>query len=281
MSEMHESIPVPEDLTVANYDKFHSKATLFASMGAESIHAVFDFDRTLTVKMPGSQVDVTTWHILQEHLPQEGKLRYQELFEKYRALEISGSMTQEDAVEWWSGILHLFTENNIDLNAVEETFLECASIRPGTPELFALLESKGIPTIILSAGIRDVIEIWCRKYDVKPTLVISTALILDDVNRITGWREDTLVHVLSKSEANHSELTLIRNQRPNAILVGDSLDDASMASGGHNVFRCRIIDPRSDEVDTEKEDRMTLMKFDAYIKSGSLQPLENFVELIT
>jgi HAD superfamily hydrolase (TIGR01544 family) len=280
MSELRARLTIPEGLIVADSTNLEYKIAEFARTGAAGMHAVFDFDRTLTVKKPGTEDEVTTWHILREHLPDDGQAEYQKLFEKYRALEIRGNMTQQGAVEWWSSILNLFVEHRIDLGAVEETFLDRASIRTGTTELFKLLADNNIPTIILSAGIREVIDIWCRKYSIQPTLVISTALTLDDENKISGWQGNTLVHALNKSESTHPELLAIRAKRPKALLVGDSLDDASMAAGERDVLRVRILDPRTDEAATEQEERKTFEKFDALIKSGSLHPLEKLVEFV-
>jgi HAD superfamily phosphoserine phosphatase-like hydrolase len=163
---------------------------------------------------------------------------------------------------------------------VENDFLNKASIRPGVAELFKFCAEHHIPTVILSAGIRDVIEIWCRRYKIESSLIISTALILDATGKIVGWEEDTLVHVLNKSEATHAELVAIRSERPKTFLVGDSVDDAAMASGDRDVVRVRILDPREDEVTGEKEVQRTFEKFDAFIQSGSLRPILKLVELV-
>lgn len=280
MSGVCNQLMIPAGLIVVDPLEFGDKLNKFAAMGANGMHAIFDFDRTLTVKRPGTQDEVTTWHILREYLPAARQPEYQKLFEKYRGLELSGDMTKQDAMDWWSSSLNLFAENGIDLSAVEKTFLDRASIRPGTVELFKLLADNGIPTIILSAGVRDVIDIWCRKYDIKPTLVISTALILDDSNRISGWQAETLVHMLNKSESTHPELLAIRGARPKTLVVGDGLDDASMAAGSEDIVRVRILDPRADETITEQEERKTFEKFDALVKAGTLEPLAKLVESI-
>lgn len=257
-----------------------NKIADFAKTGPASMYAVFDFDRTLTVRRPGTQEEVTTWHILREHLPPPGLYAYQRLFETYRAIERCGNMTARHAAEWWTGSLELFAKYGVDLTAVERTFLERASIRPGTAELFGLLAANCIPTVILSAGIRDVIDMWCRKYGVQPSLIVSTALTFDKDNKITGWQKDTLVHALSKSEVVHSELSAIRARRPKALLVGDSLDDADMAAGECNVIRVRVFDPRQDEQVSEQDRRKTFEKFDALLSTSSLRPLCRVVQSI-
>lgn len=279
MSEPHEQATIPDGLDAADSSSLESKIADFVSAGASGLHIVFDFDRTLTVKKSGSKDEVTTWHILREHLPEDGRFRYQKLFEKYRPLEVSGNMTQHDAVIWWSSILNLFVEYGVNLTLVEEDFLDRASIRPGTAELFKLCADNNIPTVVLSAGIREVIDIWCRKYEVEPSLVISTTLVLDQNGRITGWGKGTLVHALNKSEANHPELLALRTRRPKTLLVGDSLDDAVMVPGEYDVVRIRVFDPRPDEVANGHEKQKIFGKFDVLIKSGSLHPLGELVKL--
>ena len=81
-----------------------------------------------------------------------------------------------------------------------------------------------------------------------------------------------------KSEATHPELASIRAKRPNTLLVGDGIDDADMVTNGHNAIRVRVLDPRSDEESTKQEEAKTFTRFEALIKSGSLDPIG---ELIT
>jgi HAD superfamily hydrolase (TIGR01544 family) len=281
MFELHKTTVIPQSLIVGDFAALEAKIANFVRVGAQGMHVIFDFDRTLTVKKPGSDDEVTTWHILGEHLPPEGKVEYKNLFQKYRGVELRGELTTQTAIDWWSASFELYIKYNINLADVEDDFLNKASIRPGVAELFELCAKHGIPTVILSAGIRDVIEIWCRRYKIEPSLIISTALRLDPTSRITGWREDTLVHVLNKSEATHAELIRIRSERPKTFLIGDSLDDATMASGDRDVIRIRVLDPRTDEVTSEQEIQKTLESFDALTQSGSLRPLLELVELIS
>jgi len=272
---------IPEGLIAGNHESLQAKIAEFIGATASGVHFVFDFDRTLTVRDPQTHEDITTWHILREHLPEDGKKQYQDLFEKYRVLEIDGTMTELDAAEWWSSILDLFVEHKLDLAAVEQDFLDRASIRPGTAELFQLCKDNDIPTIVMSAGIRDVIEMWDKSYGVSPSLILSTALILDEAGIVIGWHRDTLIHVLNKSETNHPELESIRSTRPKAILVGDSMNDSDMAIGNTHVLRIRIFDPRPDEIgDIDKERSKTFTKFDSMIESGSLTPLLELTKLI-
>lgn len=272
---------IPEGMTCVDGDALLRKIAHFAEAGTASLHIVYDFDRTLTVSHPETQEDVTTWHILDKHLSDEGHARCQELFKKYRALELEDRLTERDAAEWWNASLQLYVDERVNIKQVDADFLARASIRPGTVELFALCKKYGVPNVIMSAGIRDVIDMWAQKYAIDPALVLSTALKLDSEGVIVGWDKDTLVHVLNKHEAGHKDLTAIRAVRPNVIVIGDGMTDADMAEGDDNVLRIRIFDPRPDEVvDIEAVRQKTFTRFDALLESGTLYPILKVIESI-
>lgn len=281
MSNIKDRLFIPEGLHVLDQTAFMVKLEHFARLGATGLHALLDFDRTLTVKRPGSSDEVTTWHILNEHLPVQAQAEYQQYFDKYRALEVSGKMTTAHAVEWWSSILDLFVANGVSLAEVERTFFEKASIREYVTEFFADLNKHNIPSTILSAGIKNIIDLWVKKYNIKASLVLSTELEIDNTGVVVGWDKSTLVHVLNKHEADHFELAQIRENRPNTLLIGDGIDDATMAVGKANILRVRILDRRDDDPDLEIEKARTFESFDALITNGSMQPLCDLVDVMT
>lgn len=219
---------------------------------------------------------------MSEHLSPEGKQMFQDLYLKYRPKEMANAMTVEDAVDWWSSVLDMFVQEKLDLKAVEKDFLTRANIRPGAEELFALAERLGVPHPILSAGVREIIDLWSDVYSIPRSLTVATELELDEDGHIVGWNKDTLVHTLNKSEAAHEELTRIRADRPYAIAVGDSIHDKDMASGEDSVLRIRLYDPRPDEAeqDIEAERAKTFEHFDAIIENGTLHPLVELVKKI-
>lgn len=273
--------PARDNLLYASPEHTVAKIDTFIQAGAGQLQLVFDFDRTLTISKPGNNEDITTWHILNEHLPQPGKDRYRKLFKQYRAREISGALTQTDATTWWSSILNLFVEHQIDMTNVEKDFLSKASIRPGTKELFDTCATHGIPTIILSAGIKDVIELWAQTYQIHPTIILSTSLQLDKNGKTSGWDKESLVHVLNKKEIGHPELQKIRTERSKTILIGDSLNDADMAEGTESVFRILINDPRDDENKNNTAlHAKAFQTFDAIIETGNLYPVQQLIKQI-
>lgn len=271
---------LPEGLVCGDPRTALSKINNFRKNGAERLQVIFDFDRTLTVARPDSKDDITTWNILAKHLPEEGQRRHLEIFSQMRPKELAGTLTPDDAAAAWAAMLDMFTEYLINLNEVEHDFLAKATIRPGAKEIFDFCAMYNIPTIILSAGIKNVIDIWARAYGINPSIVLSTVLQTDAQGRMRGWDKDTLVHVLNKNEVTHPELASIQKQRRHAIVIGDSINDADMASGDA-AFRIRIHDSRPDDADKTDIVRLqTFRHFDAIIEIGSLMPIRELIESI-
>lgn len=274
-----ESPSIPEGLTYKDKDQLIAKLSRFAGQTAR-IHAVADFDRTLTQRRGGVDEDITSWNILRDHLPPDEQAECKRLFEIAWPKEVAGTMTEQDAVEWWSSVLDIYARNHLDMNEVERDFMARASIRVGAKELFDLFKTLGIPSTILSAGVKDVIDLWSAVYEASPTLTISTELVLDENRRMMGWKRETLVHVLNKSEVDHPELNRIRAERPLSIIFGDSINDADMAIGDEDVLRVRIYDPRPGEATNIGTERAkTFERFDLMIGTGSLEPLTQLLQL--
>ena len=274
------STSLPRGLSYFDQAILFAKLERFAN-NMDQIHLVADFDRTLTQRRVGSNEDITSWNILRDHLPLEAQTECHALFQIARPKELAGTMTEQDAIEWWSRVLDIYAENRLDMNSVESDFLHRASKRDGSKELFDHCSASDIPTVILSAGIKDAIDLWATQYDIAPTLTLSTELLLDESQCVVGWKPETLVHLLNKSEVDHPELNRIRTERPLAIVVGDSINDADMAIGEDDVLRVRIYDPRPDEVvDIEAERAKTFERFDLMIENESLEPLVELLKKI-
>ncbi|MFA5747305.1 MAG: HAD-IB family phosphatase [Candidatus Paceibacterota bacterium] len=259
--------------------KVLKKMEKIAKEGERNLHFLLDFDRTLTPSDIRSGQDATTWGILESHLSEETAAEIRKLYEKYRPLELQNKMTPDLAVEWWEGSLDVHKKNGTKWSDITKDIEEKMAIRPYAKEFFRTCEEKKIPAVIISAGIRDIIELWFQKFDIRPAALLSTNLFFDENGRMSGWEKDSLVHTLNKSEVAHKELGAIMGSRPNIILVGDSLDDASMAEGDENVLRIMIDDPRKDDKRDELFYAAAFQKFDLAVKGESLEPLMGIFEL--
>jgi HAD superfamily phosphoserine phosphatase-like hydrolase len=265
---------------VKDNQKALRKLNKFIAEGKNKLHFLIDFDRTLTIGIDKTGRDISSWQILGNHLSEKARVKQRKLFLKYRPLEISGTMSHDEALSWAHQTLNIFTKDGINLNEIEKDFQQKTDIRPYAKEMLTFSEKLGIPTVILSAGIKEIISLWAKTFQVSPTLILATNLIIDQNGKIIDWNKN-IVHTLNKKEQEHDKLTKIKEERPNTILIGDAFEDAEMTDGDKNVLRIRIFNPREDEKITQEEfaDK-TFEKYDLMIENGTLEPILKILEMI-
>jgi len=267
-------------LEVFDPESFDAKLRRFGSEGLRRMHGVFDFDFTLTTPAANGR-PVSSWGIVEEHLPPEAQAKAHAMFDHYYPLELNGLMTVEDAETWWNDALTLQRDNSVNLLEVEKHFVNAATIRHGSKETLDFLKQLDVPTVIISAGVKNVIDMWCATYDVNPDLIISTVFETDEDGRMTGWDESTVVHTFNKAETGHPELERLKQDRPNVLVVGDNINDADMATGDETVIRVRIVDTRPDSThDYDSIRRSTAERFDALIEDGDMMPVRALIDRI-
>lgn len=233
----------PEGFLVRDPETVAAKLRRFT---ADSTHLVADWDRTLTANGHGR--DITTWGVMQELLPSDAQESENRIYAHYHPKELAGTFTEQEALDWWHGSLNLHVKHGVNVHDMERA-VNRINLRPreGAIELLDVCKKAGMPTVILSAGIRNVIEWAVQKYDMKPSVILATHMNTDAAGRIISWDEETMVHILNKHEAGHRELSLIRQKQPHAVLIGDGIKDANMVEGDENVLRIRVCDTHPNE----------------------------------
>jgi len=266
---------------VQNNDYLLRKTNFILRSGRDKLHLVLDFDRTLTQGKDGSGQDITTWHVLQNYISKEARADYWRFYKKYRPLEAQNKITETEAITWWSSILNIYRDNQLKWSDVAVNLETEMPPRTGVKELFDVCAEKKIPTIIISAGIKNLIDLWCQKHGFSPSLVLSTDLFFDSQGVVNGWDKNSLIHALNKKEMGHEKLLEIRKRRPNTILVSDSIHDADMVEGGFNSLKIIIDDMRFDDF-PRRDDffEKIFKKFDLIIKTGTFAPVIEILKKI-
>jgi HAD superfamily phosphoserine phosphatase-like hydrolase len=253
------------------------KLDRFTKYGAYGLNFVFDFDYTLTVGK-----NATTWELLHSLLPEDGRLTSKEIRTKYLAIEAAGKLSKEDSHNWTISELDLHTAHGTNFRKIEDAAKEMM-LRPGARELFALCKERDIPTVVLSAGIRDIIDIILHEHRIQPTLIISIRLFLADDGRVIGWDNASMINNLNKHEKGDLEISNLRKTRPYTVLIGDTLGDAAMVKGTENVLRIRTRDSSGDE-SAEEQKAFRKASFAAgfdLIVEDDLEPVVKLVEHMT
>jgi HAD superfamily hydrolase (TIGR01544 family) len=251
------------DFHYQDKERLLKKFSLFAQGGSGKLHLVLDFDRTMTEWKNSFGEVATSWGLLRRHLHPDFQGKYQEMFDFYRPREVSGEMTLIEALTWWERTLQLYVESQLKWEDIDSGVCERMPIRPFVKELFEVCERERVPVLIISAGLKNIIELWCQKHTLCPSKVISTQLIFSDNGYLKSWERESLVHPLNKKEKGLEEILKIKIERPNAILIGDSLQDALMVEGEENVLRILI----NDELGKEKSEDFDLMTKDKTFKA--------------
>ena len=227
----------------------------FAQGGADNLVGVFDFDKNMTKNGPGA---FTSWDAASDQMSDAGRIKEEEMNQKYIALEERRvfddkgeiiEFTQEHALAWWEETLKIYKQENINFNQMISYAGEKIALRKGVAELFRLFEQHNVPTVIVSAGLKAIIEEVTEKSGINPDLIISTDVETDDKGFITGWNPNTVVHNHNKFIRSREKMAGILAVRKNVLLTGDSFEDPKMveetAENGLSVIRVRVGDPHN------------------------------------
>lgn len=251
-----------------------NKATLFSVAGPNMLHAVVDWDQTLT------DDTLDTFSVAHELLSDEGKQEVDAISDKYWPLEKEGVITPPQAIDWWKKDVAVWAKEGLKRDEIVEHALGRLSLRDGAKETLDLLKSFGVPVVILSAGVKDVIQAVADKYQLDAKIV-GNELATDESGVVTGFKGE-IIHGLNKREYGHDSLEQLRVERPFAVLVGNSLSDPKMVGGQNSVLRVRVGLPQQ----ASKEEAMRYQVdayqhgYDLVAKNGNLRPIRDLSRVI-
>lgn len=213
------------------------------SAGADSIHVLADFDRTLTY---GSIDGIKTPSIISllrdgNHLSEGYAEKAHALFDKYHPVEIDPETPVEEKkkamMEWWTSHNALLVESGLEKSDLKD-IVESGHVkfREGVSDFLKSLYEKNIPLVILSAsGAGDTIEMFFENsgmnYD--NIIYVTNQFEWDNDGRAIGIKEP-IIHSMNKDETvleNLPEIYARIKDRKNVILLGDGLGDLGMVKG--------------------------------------------------
>lgn len=211
---------------------------------ADKLHVLADFDRTLTKWFYESKPISSIASFLYEKwsMPDAYQKEGKTLFDHYYPIEIDHTISMEKKKLamgiWRDEHLRLMVKYKLSKEDLKRIIAyKELQLREYTKDFFQLLSTYRIPTVIISAsGIwYDTIWLFLDKYKINKTYidVISNAFIRDDNGCAVG-RKGPVIHSMNKSETTIVQFPDIYEKihnRPNVILLGDSLHDPDMVDG--------------------------------------------------
>lgn len=128
-----------------------------------------------------------------------------------------------------SGMLQEYLSKEMLTEAVTKASGTSFELREGVTDLLDLLQEHHVDFQIFSAGIGDVIDAALAVLYPKPiessTVVVSNRMLWTNEGSLVGF-SSPLIHMYNKSQTAVDNSVL-----KNALLIGDSLGDATMADG--------------------------------------------------
>lgn len=197
-----------------------------------NLYVVADFDRTIT-----TGDSMTSWSILasSDLVPKSYIKERQELYEKYRPIEIDTTLPfdyrMEMMSEWFRKHIELFVKYQMSEEIFEKaaTDLRVMQFRKGAQEFLSLLHQKQVPLIIISAGIGNFIETFLKiNHCYFDNIYVSSNKVLFENGIAVGVGEN-IIHSLNKNEVSlPTEITKKLQNRNQIILLGDQVSDLNM-----------------------------------------------------
>lgn len=230
------------------------------SSGFSKLQLVVDYDFTLTRVHYEGQRCHCSWGIMDNSslMPAFYREEANKLLAKYYPIEIDPKMSEEEKIpymiEWYNQIHELIIKCKVSQKSLEEMVSSSnARLRDGTRDLCKKLHEYGVPVLVFSAGMGDILEQVLRHFDVYTDnlKVVSNFFKYDEEGIVVGFEGD-LIHMFNKNEnAIHSSDYFDKlTGRNNVILLGDSLGDIKMAVGvpqPSNVLKIGFLNDKVEE----------------------------------
>lgn len=269
-------------------DRFEGKVEKLAADGLDNLLVVADFDRTLTPSMHNGRHAANSYQVLFRSGVMSAYFaqKMDELFSKYHPIEIDPRLTIEQKtpliVEWWMAVFDLMKECGYSRQKLEQIIASgTLHWRDGVKEFLDKLAAAGLPLLIFSAGMGDIIveSLKAVGADMRMIDVIANFSSFDDEGAYLGTKEP-VVHSLDKNEGllDVFGLRIKFAGRANVLLLGDSMQDLDMIKGDNHqeVLKLGYLNHATE--DTRLKYRQA---FDMVVEGdGDFQPVNELVERI-
>ncbi|XP_076051995.1 cytosolic 5'-nucleotidase IIIB isoform X1 [Oratosquilla oratoria] len=228
--------------------------------GTPKLQLVVDFDQTLTrVHVEGKRCHCS-WGIMDNSdlMPAFYRDEANKLFRTFYPIEIDPTMSEEEKIphmiKWYESIHALISKCRVSKDSIKHMVASSSTrLRDGTEGMMQVLNEKGVPVLVFSAGMGDILEHVLMRFGVyTPNVkVVSNYFKYNEEGYMVGFQGD-LIHMFNKNEnAIHSSDYFSQlTSRSNIILMGDSLGDINMAVGvpqPHNILRIGFLNDKVEE----------------------------------
>lgn len=230
---------------IRDREAVEKKLRIMIDDGKEKLMVISDFDYTLSRYEDSRGRRCWTTHGVFDNCTKQtdpelaGK--FQALKDKYYPIEFDPKLTLEQKVpfmeEWWNASHRYIISAGFHRSTVEN-FVRNSKIvlRDQADQMMLRLNQLGIPLVVFSAGIGNIIEMYLeQKLGQIPSniRIISNMMKFDDKGVVVSFSEP-LIHTFCKNSSvirKEAEFFHGVSGRTNVILLGDSMGDVHMDVG--------------------------------------------------
>ncbi|OQV22384.1 Cytosolic 5'-nucleotidase 3A [Hypsibius exemplaris] len=208
--------------------------------GAERFQVVTDFDATLTRYHRDGKGCDSSYGVLETTtmFPPFYREEASKLCDYYYPIELDQSMSLEvksqHMRDWWSKAHGFLMKTGLKAEWMGEMVRHSTvELRDGSLKLFELLENAGIPLLIFSAGIGDLIQEVLKQHGNFKPMIVANFLDFSEEGVVRGFQKE-LIHTFNKHEIfshHQTDYFAKHEERRNVLVMGDMMGDLKMADG--------------------------------------------------
>jgi len=232
-----------KNVIIVNETDLEKKKKAIAKDGADKLHIISDFDRTITYGLTGegkrTATVISQLRSDSKYLGQEYKKKAHELFDFYRPIEIDTKISLDEKKkkmhEWWMKHFELIAQVGFTKKLIREVIDEKPlTFRKNSLKFLNLLNKNNIPIVFMSAAPGDMLNEYLKQNNLllSDVYVISNLYDWDKNGKAIKIREP-IIHSFNKDETSIQGFPVyekIKN-RKNVILLGDEIGDVGMIKG--------------------------------------------------
>lgn len=224
-----------------------------------NFYVVIDFDKTITSYESEDSWDVTGKATNNINCDKE----IEKLYKKYRPIELNYIISKQEKntemENWYNECMGVYYKYKLNKDLLKKALNESRiKFRKGAKEFLEYLNTNKIPTIILSAGIGNVIEEFLKSTNCnfKNIKIISNFIEFDKNNFMEKF-DKPMIHTMNKNlEGNlPKEIENKINKLEYGILFGDLVEDTNMIDRNKtdNIIRIGFLNESHKNFEVYKE----------------------------
>ena len=279
---------------IKDFDTFKRKVNLFNQQANEEIILITDFDRTLTsYYAEGGHKGFSCHRVIEscENLPESYKKSAYDLWSHYYPIEINPNVPFNEKVQsmkdWVIQAHEIMSQTTLTFqDIVKSVEVNPINLRRGTGGLLTTYLNSGVPILIFSAGISNVVREVMRQrlgwhfIPANVNVVANEIIFSEKTGHILGFANDKEpLHVFSKHFSSLPSFMQDEYKgKKYVILMGDSLGDLYMSQGLDytEILRIGFLNEHEEE---KKEKYMN--RFDVVLvgdpSMSFVQDLSNYI----